>query len=141
MTTLFPTDPFPLQGLCFNLLVILRYKEDNLVQPGVTTQTLQSISIVSPSVRAPQWFFMHFLNLEMALDDVDERPSTVRRATFKFTSIITLYSQIFRHQRTPYNHPTMTPCHFNPQILCLVSPLSYSLSAIHNLFEGEHVWV
>jgi hypothetical protein len=80
---LLPTDPVPLQGLCFNLLVTLRYKEDNLVQPEAITPTLQSTLIVSFLVQVSQSFFMDFYYLEMALDDVDELPPTVRGATFK----------------------------------------------------------
>jgi hypothetical protein len=80
---LLPTGPFQLQGLCFNLLVTLRYKEDNLVQPEATTPTLQSTSIVSFLVRVSEWFFMDIYYLEMALDDVDELPPIVRGAAFK----------------------------------------------------------
>ena len=72
------TEPSPLQGLCSNLLVTLRYKEDNLVQPEATTPTLLSTSIVSSSVRSSGWLFIYFYPLEMALDNVDELPPDVR---------------------------------------------------------------
>ena len=42
LTPLLHTDSSPLQGLFFNLLVTLRYKEDNSVQPEATKPTLQS---------------------------------------------------------------------------------------------------